>query len=182
MQAATKVAWPQKHQNLLRAPWKSMSTLAKKTLAEACWNAAGRLSHWHALDTLHNVLTQNPDTPIHNTNMHTHTFSWHSPVSPQLSHNPARHAAPPSAAVAAIQQQQAAAAAAAAASAAAIAPQATAAAQAAGLPQGASAGPGPPAMPSRASISAIVPAVPPVDISSALMKKADMLTLSLIHI
>jgi hypothetical protein len=78
---------------MMRSPWKSLTTLMKKSLADACKNAAKRLAHWHALDTLHNVLTQNPDTPIHNNNTHAQTFPWSSPVSPQLASSPARGAA-----------------------------------------------------------------------------------------
>jgi hypothetical protein len=180
VQAATKFAWPSKHTSLQRTPWKSASTLVKKSLAEAAKNAAGRLNHWHALDTLHNVLTQNPDAPIHNKSTHTRTLPWHSPVSPQLLATKSQHAAP--AAVAAVQHQQrqavaAAAAATAAAAAAAGAQQLSGGAAAnVGLPKGLAAGPGAPAVPSPASIAATAPAAPAVDISTALMKKAEMLT------
>lgn len=176
MQAATKLAWPNKHQSLVRQPWKSSSTLAKKTLAEAAKNAKGRLGHWHSLDTLHNILTQNPDTPIHNSNTHTHTFQWNSPVSPQLISTSAHPAAPAAVAVVQQQQRQAVAAATAAAAAAAQAPMLSAAAAAAGLPQGIKAGPGAPTVPSPAAIAATAPSGPPLDISGALMKKAEMLT------
>ena len=154
VQAATKTAWPHKHQSLLRTPWKSVGTLIKKTLAEAAKNASGRLAHWHALDTLHNVLTHPPDDPIHDPNLHTHTFVWNSPISPQLM-SKAQHAATAPLAVAAV--------------AAAASVQAT-------QPGLAAAAPRQPAVPYPAAVATRVPAAPPLDISGALMKKAEMLT------
>lgn len=78
----------------------------KKTLAEAAKNAAGRLQHWHYLDTLHNVLTQNPELPIHSTASHTNTLHWNSPVSPQLVSKSSYPALPSAIAAVAQQQQQ----------------------------------------------------------------------------